>query len=185
MRSWGAVSIRRCLRRLRVCSSLFAAEDRRFLRRLIPTAVATLSTWGFSITLFMFGVICPPEVLAAPYSFTSIDVPFSGAVNTQPFGINASGQIVGGYCDPTGCHGFLDSGGSFSAIDVPFAGPSVGSTVTNGIDDSGQIVGVYWDAAREMHGFLATPAGGPSTQHPAAARHGPRPRSGVDAHSET
>ena len=67
------------------------------------------------------------------YSFTTIDVP--GASLTEGFGINDSGQIVGDFFDATGSHGFLDTGGSFTTIDVP------GSvTQTRGINDSGQIV---------------------------------------------
>ena len=42
---------------------------------------------------------------AANFSFTQIDVP--GAIFTEAFGINDAGQIVGGFNDSTGSHGFL------------------------------------------------------------------------------
>ena len=79
--------------------------------------------------------------------FTRIDVP--GAVLwTQPFGINNRGQIVGYTTDGPGIrqnqeiHGFLlvkGASGPFTAIDVPGA-PATGAT---GINDRGQIVGLY------------------------------------------
>ena len=76
--------------------------------------------------------------------FTTIDLS-QGAL-----GINDSGQIVG----RSGADGFLLSGGIFSTIDFP------GSTVTVdvGINNSGQIVGIYQMAGENRdHGFLATP----------------------------
>ena len=51
-------------------------------------------------------------------AFTTIDGP--GSVETFAAGINASGQIVGGYFDNDGFgHGFLLSGGVFTTIDPP------------------------------------------------------------------
>jgi hypothetical protein len=44
---------------------------------------------------------------AASYTFTPLDVPFSGATDTEAFGINDQGQIVGDYLDSSGGHGFL------------------------------------------------------------------------------
>jgi uncharacterized membrane protein len=79
-------------------------------------------------------------------------VPFAGSINTTTFGINAGGQIVGAYDDATGTHGFLDNGGVFSAIDVPFASSF---TQTRGINASGLIVGSYNNVfAAGAHGFL-------------------------------
>jgi hypothetical protein len=43
------------------------------------------------------------------------------ARTTIAFGINDSGQTVGAFSDATGGHGFVDTGGSFTAIDVPGA----------------------------------------------------------------
>ena len=91
--------------------------------------------------------------------FTSINVPFAvpfpnlpgGGVNVFASGINNLGQIVGWYTDATGGHGFLDSGGAFTRIDVPFAGAT--STTIHGINRSGAMVGTYTDATG-THGFL-------------------------------
>jgi probable HAF family extracellular repeat protein len=98
-------------------------------------------------------------------SFSAIDVP--GAQFTQASGINASGQLVGSFLDAglpdclatfVGCHGFVLDGGEFTTVDFP------GSTATLalGINDHGQIVGVY-AAGGAAHGFLATPVAAPST----------------------
>src|SRR5579864_4435980 len=54
-------------------------------------------------------------------------------------GINDIGQIVGLSIDAAGSHGFLDTSGSFSTIDVPGAS----FTEAFGINDTGQVVGAY------------------------------------------
>ncbi len=70
-------------------------------------------------------------------TYTVFDVP--GATGTYANGINDSGQIVGSYVDVAGrFHGFLDSGGSFTTIDVP---GSTKGTIAAGINNAGQIVG--------------------------------------------
>ena len=73
--------------------------------------------------------------------------------NTGATGINNSGDIVGSYADATGAHGFLLTGETFTAINVPGAL----STWVWGINDSGQIVGEYSEYGTGRHGFLATP----------------------------
>jgi len=72
---------------------------------------------------------------AGTYTITTIDVP--GADQTQAFGINNSGQIVGLFSDLTGFHGFLKDGDVFVTIDLPPGG----STQALGINGLGQIVG--------------------------------------------
>src|ERR687893_276481 len=58
---------------------------------------------------------------AANFNFTKIDVP--GEVDTVATGINDAGQIVGEFFGGGGggIHGFLNTGGSFTQIDVPGA----------------------------------------------------------------
>src|SRR3954451_17700742 len=101
------------------------------------------SCWTM-LSIVAFLVIAPmatgSSANAATFSFTQIDVP--GASSTQAFGINDAGQIVGGFADSTGGHGFLFTGGSFTQIDVP--GASV--TQAQGINDAGQIVGAFNDS---------------------------------------
>src|SRR5438105_4780011 len=88
---------------------------------------------------------------AAAYTFTTIDVPGAGGTSTRAQGINDAGQIVGAFQSPPGSiHGFLDSGGSFTQIDVPGAP----RTDASGINATAQIVGTFEDNAFIPHGFL-------------------------------
>ena len=86
--------------------------------------------------------------------FTQLDVP--GAVSTWPRKINNPGAIVGYFTSGSGpdfhSHGFLyDKRGTFTRIDVPFAGAT--DTFLSGINSSGIMVGYYVDAGG-THGFV-------------------------------
>ncbi len=88
---------------------------------------------------------------AAPPHFVTIDYP--GAVSTNIFGINDNGDVVGSFVDGSGEHGYVLSGGAFTAFDWP------GATWTEGwgINPQGEIVGQYgWFANgfNTVHGFL-------------------------------
>ena len=47
--------------------------------------------WTFAFILIVLLAVAPPGVLAAAYTFTSINAPFPGVDETQAFGINSSG----------------------------------------------------------------------------------------------
>jgi hypothetical protein len=89
-------------------------------------------------------VLCLVSPASAGYTFTTIDKP--GGYNSQAYGINNSGDIVGSYSDAGGTlYSFLDVGGIFTSIDIP--GASITQAI--GINDSGNIVGsflgyTYW-----------------------------------------
>jgi uncharacterized membrane protein len=79
---------------------------------------------------------------------------YPGASSTTATGINDAGGIVGVYSLPAAndsyhSHGFLDTNGHFTAIDVPGAQ----STQPEAINNRGDIVGTYYDGAH-YHGFL-------------------------------
>jgi hypothetical protein len=86
---------------------------------------------------------------------------FPGGSDTQALGISGKNQIVGTYLDSAGVmHGFVlsDPFGPVShwqSIDDPNG--VAGSTVVNGINTSGDLVGFYVDAAGNTDGMLATP----------------------------
>jgi uncharacterized membrane protein len=86
---------------------------------------------------------------AASYSFAAISFP--GAVETEAYGINDAGQIVGGYFSDE-LHGFLKDGDVYTTIDVPQ--PGVVATFATGINDAGVIVGWYLDQVGHFHGFV-------------------------------
>ncbi len=67
-------------------------------------------------------------------------------------GVNDSGAIVGDYEDSSGVyHGYELSGGTFTTINVPFAGAE--ATYTEGLNNSGEIVGAWMDSASNTHGL--------------------------------
>ncbi len=93
-------------------------------------------------------------------TFTSLDEPDADH-DTEAFGINAAGTVVGIYRTPdTAFHGFVatpGSGGTFtySAVNVPGSD----STYLHGINSLGQLVGSYNMGTPESIGFVATPNG--------------------------
>jgi probable HAF family extracellular repeat protein len=77
---------------------------------------------------------------------------------TEPLGINNSGQLAGNYYNGTVYNGFFDSGGigcltaaCFTSISDPLGAEG---TYVEGVNDAGEMVGVYIDGAGGHHGFL-------------------------------
>ncbi|MDG4551174.1 MAG: hypothetical protein P9F19_17535 [Candidatus Contendobacter sp.] len=101
-----------------------------------------------ALSLLLFASLSSaPNVQAAAYSFTTLDVP--GAFHTYPASINASGQVAGYYEDSLGDHGFVYSNGTFTTFDVP---DSLRTRPTS-INDSGQVTG-YYQNDLSTHGFV-------------------------------
>jgi uncharacterized membrane protein len=91
-------------------------------------------------------------VPSGSYIFTTIDDP-NAVGYTAASGINVGGDIVGAYYDARSTeHGFLLSGGKYTTINEPNAGPL--GTFTTGINARGDIVGSYNDRKGNQHGFL-------------------------------
>jgi probable HAF family extracellular repeat protein len=87
-------------------------------------------------------------------SITEIYSPvnYPGTTQQAASAVNDLGQVVGYYADSSSAiHGYSESGGVFTQIDVPFSGAT--GTGAFGINNSGQIVG-YWRDASTDHGFL-------------------------------
>lgn len=88
-------------------------------------------------------------------AFTAVNP--AGAVQAAATDINNSGLISGFLVLGSGdTEGFLDNGGSFTYFEVP------GSTDTQflGVNNSGQAVGFYLDAADNSHGLIYNISGG-------------------------
>jgi probable HAF family extracellular repeat protein len=88
--------------------------------------------------------------------FMPLDVP--GSTFTQALGLNNGGKVVGAFTDAAGLtHGFVYTiaTADFVTVDAP---NGVGSTIVNGINDSGKLVGFYGTAPVNT-GFVATPSG--------------------------
>jgi probable HAF family extracellular repeat protein len=86
---------------------------------------------------------------------TTLDAPNS--TFTQALGLNNKGQVVGDFMDQDGnTHGFVwTQANGFTTIDEP---NGVGTTIVNGINDHGDLVGFYGTAPINS-GFIAFPLG--------------------------
>ena len=74
---------------------------------------------------------------------TQIDVPFAGAMNSQTYGVNTRGDIVGYYMVGSKAYGFLrDRHNNYESIEAPVSNPAV-NTMAWGINARGDIVGQY------------------------------------------
>jgi hypothetical protein len=86
--------------------------------------------------------------------FTTVNAP--GATETELLGLNDHGIAVGFDVVNGVTHGIIynTKTGAFIQLDDPNAS---GLTLFNGINDKGDIVGFYTDAAGNTHGLLASP----------------------------
>lgn len=102
-----------------------------------------------AILLTLFCVVASPQVIAAEYRYEKINFP--GSESTVPRGINARGDIVGGYLSEGYSHGFLLRNGVFKTIDFPNA---LETRAARSINARGDIVGNFLDLDSLSHGFL-------------------------------
>jgi hypothetical protein len=93
--------------------------------------------------------------------YTPIDV--AGAAYMEIHAINDSGQTVGYVYDGMRGHGVLVPGGTIDA-------PGGSSTSADGINNAGEIVGTFTDAAHVQHGFVRDTSGGFKTIDPPGSR---------------
>jgi hypothetical protein len=106
------------------------------------------------LLLMLVGIACSLPALAG-YVFASIDYP--GQADTQVFGVNSSGQVVGNGLDAGGVPFSYDSKkGSYTSI-----APAAGYVATGviGISESGAMVGGVTDAAGDEIGFVRSKNG--------------------------
>ncbi len=97
-------------------------------------------------------------VMSAGGSFTTINYP--NATATKAFGINNSGQVTGQYEDSTtsAWHSFVINSDGSNPVSFDNPNATAGSTSAQGIHDSGQIAGFYYDASG-YHGFVRSADG--------------------------
>ncbi len=93
--------------------------------------------------------------------FTSVNAP--GATLTELFGLNNNGLAVGVATINNVTDGIVYNTrtDTFALVNDPLA--LAGTTVINGINDHGQLVGFYTDATGNTDGFLATPVPEPGS----------------------
>ena len=88
---------------------------------------------------------------------TFIDLAVPGASSTMALGVNDHDEVVGTYTVGSGSsavmHGFTwKPGQGFTTVDDPHG---IGTTTINGVNNAGDLVGFYVDAAGNTDGFLA------------------------------
>jgi len=121
-----------------------------------------------AVVLLAAGLSVAPLVPASAspaqpgYTFRTFDVP--GATGTQVNGVNDGGVIEGAFTDASGQHGFVAGPVGLARFDFP--GTS-GVTQAFAIDNAGDVVGVYTDAAGASHGFRRSPGGAITALPPA------------------
>jgi hypothetical protein len=80
---------------------------------------------------------------------------FPGADLTQAFGVNDHGEVVGAYTSGTQTFGFTWTvKGHFRKVNDP---RGKGTTVINGVNNAGVLVGFFTGSNGNTHGMLATP----------------------------
>jgi probable HAF family extracellular repeat protein len=85
---------------------------------------------------------------------SNFKLPLKNLTSTNPRQINNNGVVAGGYIGSDGIqHGFVLDGKKLTSFDVPGA---VGVTTAEGINDAGQVVGLYTDSAANRHAFEYT-----------------------------
>ncbi len=84
---------------------------------------------------------------------------FPNSTNTTAFGMNNKDMIVGSYVDAKGRIPRLRAHAPAEQceVDLDRRPGGIGTTVVNGVNDLGQLVGFYVDKAGNTDGFLATP----------------------------
>lgn len=100
-------------------------------------------------------------------TFTDIDqgvVP-NGFPFTEALGINNHGEIAGDFFDPNMFRLFTDRNNVFQQFEVP----SQGDNFMGGINDQGDIVGIFADTHSVEHGFLRSHGSFQSVDFPGAA----------------
>jgi hypothetical protein len=129
----------------------------------IPDAVSTVAT-GINNNGYIVGTFTDAAgdtaswLLTPSHQLTTYQFPDGS--DTQALGIGGQNQIVGSYNDASGVmHGFvltspLGPVSHWQRIDDP---NGVGSTVVNGVNYAGDLVGFYTDAAGNTDGKLAKP----------------------------
>ena len=121
------------------------------------TTVTGINNLGMIVGTYFAGAGSHGFLRSAAGVFTTIDDPSGNPGSTTVTGINNLGMMVGTFQDSFGYHSFIRSadGSTFLTIDYP--GGS--RTSISGTNDSGDIVGSYYNAstAGMQLGFIGTP----------------------------
>lgn len=82
---------------------------------------------------------------------SNFKLPIKNVTSTNPRQINNNNVVAGGYIGSDGIqHGFVLDGSNLISFDAP---GSVGVTTAEGINDAGQVSGLYTDSSGNRHAF--------------------------------
>jgi hypothetical protein len=131
----------------------FQTDGKVFTPVAVPDYLNTVAL-GINVAGKIVGWCSPGGTIYHGYvkvgdDFSVFDVPAPGTTNTEASKINDSDQIVGTYYSPS-YHGYVKTGDTFYYFDYP----SSTDTEGRGINNKGQVVGRYWDAASTFHGYV-------------------------------
>jgi hypothetical protein len=129
----------------------------------VPGAVSTVAT-GINNDGAIVGYSTNSKKVTSSWLLhgsSLITFQFPGGSDTMAFGVNNPDTVVGTYLDKSKVmHGFVlsNAGGkaTWQTINDPSAAP--GTTVVNGVNFAGDLVGFYNDKAGNTHGMLAVPS---------------------------
>jgi hypothetical protein len=129
--------------------------DRTFRPVALPFAVDSAQATGVNRDGVVTGLYTVGKVtrgfVAGRRTVTTIKL--GNDTNTQALGIDSAGDVVGSFVDRRGhTRGYIWSHGRARAVDAPGAD---GTTVVNGINDVGQVVGFTVTSAHRTIGFVA------------------------------
>jgi len=115
-------------------------------------SVGGLNDWDQISGYYVDSTGTPHGFVKDGSNYTTLTVP--GAAYTIANGINNEGVVTGLYVNPdTSHHGFIWSKGQFITVDANVAG-SIG-TEWIGLNDLGDLAGIYFDASHAPHAVIA------------------------------
>jgi hypothetical protein len=136
-----------------------AASRRIAMRRHVSTRKLFLVLL-IVVVLLGGGLATVAAVTGPSYGFAAVVIPHEAT--TELTGINGSGAYTGLACD-LACRApvfFVADKGKMTEFTIPFRGflPTAAAG-PSGIDDAGEIVGIYRDTHGVEHGFVRSPSG--------------------------
>ena len=141
----------------------FILDSRGYRDVVPPEAVVVTGAWAINVLRRIAGGFVDADGILHGYylkkgKFTTIHPP--GASGALAFGVNVLGHVVGGWSADPACpdcfvNAFLFNSGSDNYRILKF--PGAHETVANGINDVGQIVGIYFGVDEQFHGFVRDP----------------------------
>src|SRR5579871_3199869 len=134
--------------------------------RIQMFSLRLMTVLGATLCAPFAGISAASAAAVAQGRIITVDAPGAGQAPGQGtgcfgcgFSINQSGTVTSSYLDANNVfHGFIrDGNGRYSSFEAPAADTtpqSYNGTISQSINDLGEIAGYYVDAAGPTHGFV-------------------------------